>query len=122
MTMMFTIMINQLQVEPSAFASGATVNGLLKEMEELFAVRFERGDKKKALVRLRAGSQHKSHHFSTFRSGAWLGLALPPRPAIHPDCPPGVEHPSLHLLHPVDPALVFVDGGYECVGVGEGEG
>ncbi|KAH7913119.1 hypothetical protein BJ138DRAFT_1003013, partial [Hygrophoropsis aurantiaca] len=65
------------QVEPSAFASGATVNDLLKEMEELFAARFERGDKKRALNRLRIGSAHKSHHFSTFRSGLWLGLAAP---------------------------------------------
>ncbi|KIJ61833.1 hypothetical protein HYDPIDRAFT_169443 [Hydnomerulius pinastri MD-312] len=65
------------KVEPSAFASGAMVSTMLKEMEELFAARFERGDKKKAVNRLRVGSSSKSHHFSTFRSGIWLGLALP---------------------------------------------
>ncbi|KAN0084540.1 EXS family domain containing protein [Tylopilus felleus] len=65
------------KVEPSAFASGAMVTTMLKEMEDLFALRFECGDRKKALDRLRVGPFVKTHHFSTFRSGAWLGLALP---------------------------------------------
>ncbi|KAF9803975.1 hypothetical protein IEO21_09502 [Rhodonia placenta] len=43
----------------------------------MFAARFARGDKKKAQARLRSDSQHKSHHFSTFRSGMLLGLAVP---------------------------------------------
>ncbi|KAG2109842.1 EXS family protein/ERD1/XPR1/SYG1 family protein [Suillus discolor] len=51
------------RVEPSAFASGAMVSSMLKEMEELFAARFERGDKKKAITRLRVGM--------------WLGLSIP---------------------------------------------
>ncbi|KAF9239798.1 hypothetical protein BU15DRAFT_46384 [Melanogaster broomeanus] len=66
-----------VQVEPSAFASGTMVSTMLKEMEDLFAARFERGDKKKAINRLRVGTSLKSHHFSTFRSGIWLGLAVP---------------------------------------------
>ncbi|KAG1745254.1 EXS family protein/ERD1/XPR1/SYG1 family protein [Suillus lakei] len=61
------------RVEPSAFASGAMVSAMLKEMEELFAARFERGDKKKAVTHLRVGATQKSHHFSTFRTGVWLG-------------------------------------------------
>ncbi|KAH7887083.1 hypothetical protein F5I97DRAFT_1791213, partial [Phlebopus sp. FC_14] len=65
------------QVEPAAFASGTVVNTMLREMEDLFAARFERGDKKKAINRLRVGPLMKSHHFSTFRSGLWLGLAIP---------------------------------------------
>ncbi|KAF9225940.1 hypothetical protein BS17DRAFT_699564, partial [Gyrodon lividus] len=64
-------------VEPAAFASGAMVSTMLKEMEDLFATRFERGDKKKAINHLRVGASLKSHHFSTFRSGLWLGLAVP---------------------------------------------
>lgn len=36
-----------------------------------------RGDKKKALTRLRGGGQHQTHHFSTFRTGMMLGLAVP---------------------------------------------
>lgn len=65
------------RVEPSAFASGAMVSSMLKEMEELFAARFERGDKKKAINHLRIGATQKSHHFSTFRTGLWLGLSIP---------------------------------------------
>ncbi|KAF8842398.1 hypothetical protein BDN67DRAFT_979576 [Paxillus ammoniavirescens] len=65
------------RVEPAAFASGAMVSTMLKEMEEIFATRFERGDKKKAINRLRVGSSLQSQHFSTFRSGLWLGLAVP---------------------------------------------
>ena len=37
----------------------------------------ESGDLKKARVRLRATMQRKSHHFSAFRSGLYLGIALP---------------------------------------------
>jgi hypothetical protein len=65
------------KVEASPFSSGSSVDIMIKETEELFAARFERGDKKRAVTRLRAASQHKSHHFSTFRSGIALGLALP---------------------------------------------
>ncbi len=74
---------------------------MLKEIEELFAVRFgtfdlqavachnvvwcslsiwkfvEHGDQKRARIRLRAVGKHKSHHFSTFRSGLYLGMGLP---------------------------------------------
>src|SRR4051812_22571613 len=36
-----------------------------------------RGDKKRATRSLRSGGTKKSHHFSTFRSGMYLGLAIP---------------------------------------------
>ncbi|CDO74587.1 hypothetical protein BN946_scf184583.g14 [Trametes cinnabarina] len=65
------------KIEPSAFSSGATVDALIREMEALFAARFARGDKKKALARLRGGTKHTSHHFSTFRTGMFIGLAIP---------------------------------------------
>lgn len=65
------------RVEPSAFASGAMVSSMLKETEDLFAARFERGDKKKAITHLRVGVTQKSHHFSTFRTGVWLGSSIP---------------------------------------------
>ncbi|KAH8113949.1 hypothetical protein DFH11DRAFT_1496475, partial [Phellopilus nigrolimitatus] len=64
-------------VEVSALASGETIGKLLKETEDLYAAQFERGDMKKARVRLRMTAKDKSHHFSTFRSGLYLGLALP---------------------------------------------
>ncbi|KAF8430870.1 EXS family-domain-containing protein, partial [Boletus edulis BED1] len=67
----------QQKVEPSTFASGAVVAAMLKETERHFAMRFERGDRKKARGNLRVGPSSKTHHFSTFRSGLWLGLAIP---------------------------------------------
>ena len=36
-----------------------------------------KGDRKRALVRLRMVSSFKTHHFSTFRTGIALGLAFP---------------------------------------------
>jgi len=67
----------QEKVDPCAFASDETVQDLLKEMEELFTARFSKGDRKRALVRLRTASSFKTHHFSTFRTGLALGLAFP---------------------------------------------
>ncbi|TFY58647.1 hypothetical protein EVJ58_g6292 [Rhodofomes roseus] len=65
------------KIEPSAISSGARLDAMLREMEDLFAARFARGDKKRAQARLRSGATHKSHHFSTFRSGLLLGLGIP---------------------------------------------
>lgn len=83
------------QVDSCAFASDETVQQLLREMEESFTARFgkslvvtcligvlmtshiAKGDRKRALVRLRTVSSYKTHHFSTFRTGLALGLALP---------------------------------------------
>ena len=83
------------QIDPCVFASDETVQQLLREMEDLFTARFGRGlavtnfigclmisliakgDRKRAMVRLRTVSSYKTHHFSTFRTGLALGLALP---------------------------------------------
>lgn len=43
----------------------------------LFRFRVARGDRKTAMRRLHAGALAKNHHFSTFRSGLFVGLALP---------------------------------------------
>ncbi|KAJ6627865.1 hypothetical protein B0H10DRAFT_1737099, partial [Mycena sp. CBHHK59/15] len=64
-------------VDKSAFASEANLRSMLDEMEEMYALRFAHGDKKKALNHLRSGQQHKSHHVSTFWSGIFVGLAAP---------------------------------------------
>jgi SPX domain protein involved in polyphosphate accumulation len=65
------------RVDTSGFSSGTSVNTMINEMEELFAARFQRGDKKQATARLRGASRHRSHHSSTVRSGIALGLAVP---------------------------------------------
>ncbi|KAI6110985.1 EXS family-domain-containing protein [Pisolithus croceorrhizus] len=64
------------KVEPSAFSSGARVGNMIKEMEDIYAARFARGDRRTAMKRLRLDSHMKSHYMSVFRSGAYLGLAV----------------------------------------------
>lgn len=82
------------QVDPCSFATDQTVQALLKEAEEQFTSRFSRhfrwltssffddlytaqGDRKRALASLRSTQTQKTHHFSTFRTGTALGLAIP---------------------------------------------
>lgn len=65
------------KVEKSAFASDKTLQEMMRSMETMFATSFVQGNKKKAMKRLRGGARMKSHHFSTWRSGLLLGLAVP---------------------------------------------
>ncbi|KAJ7276060.1 SPX domain-containing protein [Mycena haematopus] len=65
------------KVDKTAFASDVSVRSMMDEMEEMYAVRFAHGDKKKAVTRLRSGPVQKSHYASTFWSGLFVGLALP---------------------------------------------
>ncbi|GAA6058085.1 hypothetical protein JCM3770_001104 [Rhodotorula araucariae] len=65
------------KVEKANFASSPRLEDLIRETENAFANVFERGDRKKALERLRDFGQKKRHHFSTWRSGALMGAALP---------------------------------------------
>ncbi|KAN0085736.1 EXS family domain containing protein [Tylopilus felleus] len=65
------------KVIPCSFASGAMVGTMLMEMEHLLATRFEHGDIRKAKCRLRVTQSPNTQHSSKFRSGLWLGLALP---------------------------------------------
>jgi xenotropic and polytropic retrovirus receptor 1 len=45
--------------------------------QHAYTIALARGDNKAAKYRLRGLAQHKTHHFSTFRTGLLLGLALP---------------------------------------------
>ncbi|KAI0701367.1 SPX domain-containing protein [Cytidiella melzeri] len=66
------------KIEPSAFSSGVAVQGMVNQMEELYAARFTRGDNKLAKTRLRGGqARHKTRHSSVFISGLLLGMAIP---------------------------------------------
>lgn len=82
------------KIEPAAFSSGSAVQSMLSEMERLYAARFSmpttqcpfaihlilhlaRGDIKLAKSRLRGHTQQKTHHYSTFRTGLLIGLAIP---------------------------------------------
>lgn len=49
----------------------------LHRLWHLFIYVTARGNQKKARKRLRGGYTPKNHHFSTFRSGAFIGAAIP---------------------------------------------
>ncbi|KAJ7598998.1 SPX domain-containing protein [Mycena floridula] len=66
------------KVDTSAFALDTTLNILMKTMEDMYASRFVRGDRKRAMARLRVGpQQRKTHHASAFRAGMLFGTACP---------------------------------------------
>lgn len=65
------------KIEPSAFSSDQSLRDMIKRMEDMYASTFVKGNKKKAMKRLRGGHLMKSHHFATFRSGLLLGVAIP---------------------------------------------
>lgn len=85
-------------MDKSAFASDKAVKQMMSDMEQMYAAAFGasffnyllvslrdthltlwlvRGDKKTATKRLRAGNSLKSHHFSAFRAGVLVGIAIP---------------------------------------------
>ncbi|KAF8637930.1 hypothetical protein AX17_002551 [Amanita inopinata Kibby_2008] len=65
------------RVERSSFASDKALQTMMQEMESLYAQTFVRGNKKTARDRLRGSARVTTHHYSTFRSGLFLGAALP---------------------------------------------
>ncbi|GJN89321.1 hypothetical protein Rhopal_002301-T1 [Rhodotorula paludigena] len=65
------------KVEAANFASSSKLDDLIRDTENAFAEVFERGDRKKALERLRDFGEKKRHHFSTWRAGLLMGAGLP---------------------------------------------
>ncbi|KAH0580784.1 hypothetical protein H2248_011943 [Termitomyces sp. 'cryptogamus'] len=65
------------KVERAFFASGKNLQEMMVNTETLYAARFARGDRKRARTFLRTGFRYTSHHFSVFRSGILLGVAIP---------------------------------------------
>lgn len=65
------------KVEKCAIASDRIVRQMMTQMEEMYATAFARGDKKRANKRLRTGGSTRTHHFSAFRAGVYLGLGIP---------------------------------------------
>ncbi|KAK7012689.1 signal transduction protein [Favolaschia claudopus] len=59
-----------------SFFQDETLRTTMNEMQNIFASSFAEGDRKKALTRLRAGPQYKSHHNSAFCSGLAIGSAM----------------------------------------------
>ncbi|KAK1235825.1 Xenotropic and polytropic retrovirus receptor 1 [Marasmius sp. AFHP31] len=65
------------KVETSAFSTGQSLRSMMNEMEALYTSRFVRGNRKAAMAHLRGVNAHKTHHFSSFRTGIMLGVAVP---------------------------------------------
>ncbi|KZO99599.1 hypothetical protein CALVIDRAFT_534007 [Calocera viscosa TUFC12733] len=65
------------RVEPLPLANPETLHSLRLKMEVVYADRFAKGDRKRARDRLRADVSPHTHHFSTFRAGVFIGLAVP---------------------------------------------
>ncbi|KAG9017993.1 hypothetical protein FRB90_012718 [Tulasnella sp. 427] len=68
---------NRERVDILSISSDKGIKSMIDEIEKMYASRFEGGDLKKARNRLRMWSKQKTHHFSTFRSGIQIGLAIP---------------------------------------------
>lgn len=65
------------KVAKASFHDGQVLEELLKEMEDEYTVRFEKGDHKKAVNRLRGSYTPGTHYYSTFLSGTYIGLGIP---------------------------------------------
>lgn len=65
------------KIENSDFVSSPELDELIRKTEDAFASVFERGNRKKALERLRDFGKKQNHHFASWRSGLLMGASLP---------------------------------------------
>ncbi|KAG0659046.1 hypothetical protein C6P46_005342 [Rhodotorula mucilaginosa] len=65
------------KVDKADFVTSTKLDDLIRETEDAFATAFERGDRKKALERLRDFGEKKGHHFTSWRAGMLMGAGLP---------------------------------------------
>ncbi|WWD19646.1 hypothetical protein CI109_104108 [Kwoniella shandongensis] len=65
------------RISKCTFSRSESIDGLIKQVEELYTLHFEHGDSKKARDKLRRQTHEKTHYESVFRSGIMLGIALP---------------------------------------------
>ncbi|SCZ99268.1 BZ3500_MvSof-1268-A1-R1_Chr3-1g05915 [Microbotryum saponariae] len=65
------------KLEQANFVASTKLDDLIRETEDAFASIFERGDRKKALERLRNTGQSERHHFTAWRAGVYIGIAIP---------------------------------------------
>ncbi|EPQ26342.1 uncharacterized protein PFL1_05990 [Pseudozyma flocculosa PF-1] len=66
----------EARVAPSVLVTSKRLDNLMKSTEEIYTAYFEHGNRKEALNRLRTRDDTTTHHFSVFRSGLYLGIAL----------------------------------------------
>ncbi|CAD6576022.1 MAG: hypothetical protein TREMPRED_001560 [Tremellales sp. Tagirdzhanova-0007] len=65
------------RISKEHFSSGRVVDDLIKQTEEMYTEHFEHGDSKKARDKLRKQFKDKTHYYSVFRAGNFIGLGLP---------------------------------------------
>ncbi|KAK7686014.1 hypothetical protein QCA50_010825 [Cerrena zonata] len=95
------------KIEPNTFASSATVQGMLKEIEELYAARFTHGDKKKAIQRLARwrGPPNTSLQLLPFWTTTRFGCTsfgiryISQLSGTYPRSDPCMGWVAIHLLH-----------------------
>lgn len=67
------------KVEHRSFSHGKELEKMIKAVEDEYTLRFENGNHKKAVIKLRGQlGTVRTHHWSTFLSGAYIGVGLPP--------------------------------------------
>ncbi|SCV74035.1 BQ2448_6467 [Microbotryum intermedium] len=65
------------KLEQANFVASTKLDDLIRDTEDAFTSIFERGDRKKALERLRNTGQSERHHFTAWRAGVYIGIAIP---------------------------------------------
>ncbi|WVF72993.1 hypothetical protein IAT40_007811 [Kwoniella sp. CBS 6097] len=65
------------RISKATFSKSEVIDGLIKQIEDLYTAHFEHGDSKKARERLRKQTHEKTHYSSVFRSGIMLGIGAP---------------------------------------------
>jgi hypothetical protein len=63
-------------LDRSNFVHSSVLDDLISQTENAFTTVFEHGDRKKAMARLRLGGAPQSHHFSSWRSGMYIGAGI----------------------------------------------
>ncbi|OCF44626.1 hypothetical protein I317_01513 [Kwoniella heveanensis CBS 569] len=74
------------RISKATFSKSGVIDGLIKQIEDLYTAHFEHGDSKKARERLRKQTHEKTHYSSVFRSGIMLGIAAPAAIAALVEC------------------------------------
>ncbi|WWC91724.1 uncharacterized protein L201_006671 [Kwoniella dendrophila CBS 6074] len=65
------------RISKATFSQSEAIDGLIKQIEDLYTLHFEHGDSKKARDKLRRQTTEKTHYDSVFRSGFMIGVGLP---------------------------------------------
>lgn len=63
-------------VDATNFVASKTLDELLASVEKGYTESFSHGDRKVALENLRNSGGSQQHHYATFKSGVYLGVAL----------------------------------------------